>query len=65
MPVGIHMTIFEVNPQKARFLSEQFPKADLILGDGTDQDALEEQGLWGKEQSDTVLEEHLRTPYSI
>ena len=45
MPVGIHMTIFEVNPQKARLLSEQFPKADIILGDGTDQDALEEQGL--------------------
>ncbi|MBQ9251777.1 MAG: Trk system potassium transporter TrkA [Clostridia bacterium] len=45
MPVGIHMTIFEVNAEKARSLSEQFPKADIILGDGTDQDLLEEQGL--------------------
>ncbi len=45
MPIGIHITIFEVNPEKARTLSEQFPKADVILGDGTDQDLLEEQGL--------------------
>lgn len=45
MPVGIHMTIIEMNAQKARLLSEQFPKADIILGDGTDQDLLEEQGL--------------------
>lgn len=44
-PIGIHMTIFEVNPEKARNLSEQFPKADIILGDGTDKDLLEEQGL--------------------
>jgi len=45
IPVGIHMTIFEVDPLKARSLSEQFPKADIILGDGTDKDLLEEQGL--------------------
>ena len=45
IPVGIHMTIFERNAQKARALSEQFSKADIILGDGTDQDMLEEQGL--------------------
>ena len=45
IPVGIHMTVFEVNAKKARSLSEQFPKADIILGDGTDQDLLEEQGL--------------------
>lgn len=45
LPIGIHMTIFEVDPQKSRSLSEQFPRADIIQGDGTDQDALEEQGL--------------------
>ncbi|MBR2823520.1 MAG: Trk system potassium transporter TrkA [Clostridia bacterium] len=45
IPVGIHMTIFELDPEKARNLSEQFPRADIILGDGTDQDLLEEQGL--------------------
>lgn len=44
-PMGIHMTIFELSAQKARDLSEQFPKADIVLGDGTDQDLLEEQGL--------------------
>ena len=45
LPIGIHMTIFEINPDKARSLSEQFPRADIILGDGTDQDLLEEQGI--------------------
>ncbi len=45
IPLGMHMTVFEVSPSKARELSEQFPKADIILGDGTDQDLLEEQGL--------------------
>ena len=44
-PIGIHMTVFEMKPEKARLFSEQFPKADVILGDGTDQDQLEEQGL--------------------
>ena len=44
-PMGIHMTIFELSAQKARDLSEQFPKADIVLGDGTDQDLLEEQGI--------------------
>ena len=44
-PIGMHMTVFEVDEEKARALSEQFPKADIILGDGTDQDLLEEQGL--------------------
>ena len=45
IPMGIHMTIFELDAAKARSLSEQFPRADIILGDGTDQDLLEEQGL--------------------
>ena len=25
---------------------------------------LESQGLWGREQSDAVMKEHLRTPYT-
>ncbi len=45
LPLGMHMTLFELNPEKARFFSEQFPKANIIQGDGTDQDLLEEQGL--------------------
>ncbi len=45
VPLGIHVTLFELNPSKARTLSEALPKVDVILGDGTDQDLLEEQGL--------------------
>ena len=45
VPMGIHVTLFEINPVKARLLSEQLPKVDVIVGDGTDQDLLEEQGL--------------------
>ena len=44
-PMNIHMTIFELNPESARSMSEQFPKATIVNGDGTDQDLLEEQGL--------------------
>jgi len=45
VPMGVHVTLFEIDQQKARSLSEQLPKADVIWGDGTDQDLLEEQGL--------------------
>ena len=45
VPMGIHVTLFEMDPVKARRLSELLPKVDVILGDGTDQDLLEEQGL--------------------
>lgn len=45
IPMGIHVTLFELDPQKARSLSEQLPRADVICGDGTDQDLLQEQGL--------------------
>lgn len=45
IPMGIHVTLFEINPEKARTLSELLPKVDVILGDGTDEDLIEEQGL--------------------
>ena len=45
VPMGIHVTLFEVNKEKARLMSEMLPKVDVILGDGTDEDLLEEQGL--------------------
>ena len=45
VPMGIHVTLFEIDQNKARILSELLPKVDVILGDGTDQDLLEEQGL--------------------
>ena len=45
VPLGIHVTLFELNEQKARTLSEGLPRVDVICGDGTDQNLLEEQGL--------------------
>ena len=41
VPMGIHVTLFEIDPKKARTLSELLPKVDVILGDGTDQDLRE------------------------
>ena len=45
VPMGIHVTMFELDQQKARRLSELLPRVDVIFGDGTDQDLLKEQGL--------------------
>ena len=45
VPMGIHVTLFEIDPDKARTLSELLPRVDVICGDGTDQDLLQEQGL--------------------
>lgn len=45
IPLGIHVTLFELDEEKARTLSEALPKVDVIAGDGTDRDLLEEQGL--------------------
>ena len=43
--MGIHVTLFEIDEAKARQLSELLPRVDVILGDGTDQELLQEQGL--------------------
>ncbi len=45
VPMGIHVTLFEMKQEKARALSELLPKVDVIWGDGTDEDLIEEQGL--------------------
>ena len=45
VPLGVHVTLFELDAAKARALSEALPKVDVIFGDGTDKDLLEEQGL--------------------
>ena len=45
VPMGIHVTLFEIDEAKARQLSELLPRVDVILGDGTDQELLQEQGL--------------------
>lgn len=44
-PTGIQVSIVEINPQKAAHLSEQLPHTDVILGDGTDQELLEQEAL--------------------
>ena len=45
--MGIHVSLFEINPEKAKTLSEALPHADIIEGDGTDQDLLEQENLAG------------------
>ncbi|MBQ2929855.1 MAG: Trk system potassium transporter TrkA [Clostridia bacterium] len=45
--MGIRVVMFEINPEKAKTLSEQLPHADIIEGDGTDQDLLEQENLAG------------------
>ena len=41
----IKVSIIEINPEKARQLSEMLPGATIIQGDGTDQELLESEGL--------------------
>lgn len=41
----IKVTIIEMKPEKARTLSEMLPEANIIVGDGTDQELLESEGL--------------------
>lgn len=42
---GIKVKIIESNEEKCRELSEYLPKADVIFGDGTDQELLNEEGI--------------------
>lgn len=43
--LGIHAKLIEKDAQKAAMFSEDFKKINVILGDGTDQDLLLEEGL--------------------
>lgn len=47
MLANMHMkvSLVEINAEKARQLSESLPDADIIQGDGTDQELLESEGL--------------------
>lgn len=45
VPMGIHVSLIEINPQKALALSEALPHVNVILGDGTDQELLDQEGL--------------------
>lgn len=42
---GMKVKIIESNEEKSRELSEYVPKADVIFGDGTDQELLNEEGI--------------------
>ena len=45
VPAGLHVAMIEIKPDKAADLSEQLPHVNVILGDGTDQELLEQEGL--------------------
>ena len=44
-PMGIRVTLIEINEKKAEYLSEALPGVNVLLGDGTDQELLEQEGL--------------------
>lgn len=44
-PMGVHVHMIEINGQKANMLSESLPDVNVIHGDGTDQELLEQEGL--------------------
>ncbi len=43
--IGVHPCIIELDPARARVLSEMFPDCLIINGDGADQDLLLEEGI--------------------
>jgi len=42
---GVSVTIVEKDPERSRVLTEVFPKARIICGDGTDEEILQENGI--------------------
>ncbi len=42
---GISVSIIEIDPEKAREITELLPEANVILGDGTDHEVLVEEGM--------------------
>lgn len=45
VPMGIHVTMIEMDQAKAELLSEQLPHVDVLHGDGTNQELLEQEGI--------------------
>ena len=45
VPMGIHVNMIEINERKANYLSEVLPDVNVIYGDGTDQELLDQEGL--------------------
>ncbi len=44
-PMGISVNMTEIDEKHAAFLSEALPDVNIIFGDGTDQELLEQEGL--------------------
>ena len=45
VPMGIHVSMTEIIEKKAQALSEMLPDVNVIYGDGTDQELLDQEGL--------------------
>ena len=45
VPTGARVSMIEINGKKAEMLSESLPEVNVIHGDGTDQELLEQEGL--------------------
>ncbi len=45
VPMGIYVTLIEHNREKAAKLSEELPQVNVLCGDGTSQELLEQEGL--------------------
>ena len=45
VPMGVHVSMTEINERKAQDLSEALPDVNVIYGDGTDQELLDQEGL--------------------
>ena len=43
--MGIHVSMIELDEKKAEMLSEALPDVNVIFGDGTDQELLDQEGL--------------------
>ncbi len=43
--LNMHVTLFEIDPKKAKALTESLPHADVIEADGTDQEHLEQENI--------------------
>ena len=64
VPMGIRVSMIEINERKANHLSELLPEVNVIYGDGTDQELLDQEGLKDKDAFVTLSdrdEENLMT----
>ena len=44
-PIGMRVSLIEIDPEKAADLSEDLPKVNVLCGDGTNQETLAQEGL--------------------